>query len=75
MMNLGNVILGGRYIVVDDASCTLVSAVLERLGGKFPTDTTNTAFPEISNRSWAIDHSLRCGLATCISRHDERART
>jgi hypothetical protein len=69
-MSLGNVRPGGRYIVVDDASGMLVSAVLERLGGSFPTRTTNTAFPEIGNRSWAINHNLRCGLATCISRHD-----
>ncbi|KAI9462425.1 Gcd10p-domain-containing protein [Lactarius psammicola] len=33
MMNLGNVRPGGRYIVVDDASGMVVSAVLERLGG------------------------------------------
>jgi Gcd10p family len=34
MMNLGNVRPGGRYIVVDDASGIVVSAVLERLGGQ-----------------------------------------
>jgi tRNA (adenine58-N1)-methyltransferase non-catalytic subunit len=34
MINLGNVRPGGRYIVVDDASGVLVSAVLERLGGQ-----------------------------------------
>jgi len=33
MMNLGNVRPGGRYVVVDDASGMVVSAVLERLGG------------------------------------------
>jgi tRNA (adenine-N(1)-)-methyltransferase non-catalytic subunit len=37
MMNLGNVRPGGRYIVVDDASGMVVSAVLERLGGWFLT--------------------------------------
>jgi tRNA (adenine58-N1)-methyltransferase non-catalytic subunit len=36
-MNLGNVRPGGRYIVVDDASGMVVSAVLERLGGPFLT--------------------------------------
>ena len=36
MMNLGNVRPGGRYIVIDDASGIVVSAVLERLGGEFP---------------------------------------
>ncbi|KAI0304743.1 Gcd10p-domain-containing protein [Russula brevipes] len=33
MMNLGNVRPGGRYVVVDDASGMVVSALLERLGG------------------------------------------
>ncbi|KAI0004192.1 Gcd10p-domain-containing protein [Russula compacta] len=33
MMNLGNVRPGGRYIVVDEASGMVVSALLERLGG------------------------------------------
>jgi len=33
MMNLGNVRPGGRYIVVDEASGLVVSALLERLGG------------------------------------------
>ncbi|KAN0125033.1 Gcd10p family domain containing protein [Russula decolorans] len=32
-MNLGNVRPGGRYIVVDEASGMVVSALLERLGG------------------------------------------
>ena len=36
MMNLGNVRPGGRYIVVDEASGMVVSALLERLGGLFP---------------------------------------
>ena len=44
MMNLGNVRPGGRYIVVDDASGMVVSAMLERLGGQSSTHTTNTAF-------------------------------
>jgi tRNA (adenine58-N1)-methyltransferase non-catalytic subunit len=35
MMNLGNVKPGGRYLAVDDVSGLLVSAVLERLGGKY----------------------------------------
>jgi tRNA (adenine-N(1)-)-methyltransferase non-catalytic subunit len=35
MMNLGNVRPGGRYIVVDEASGMVVSALLERLGGQF----------------------------------------
>ena len=35
MMNLGNVRPGGRYIVVDEASGMVVSALLERLGGLF----------------------------------------
>jgi tRNA (adenine58-N1)-methyltransferase non-catalytic subunit len=34
MMNLGNVRPGGRYIVVDEASGIVVSALLERLGGQ-----------------------------------------
>ncbi len=50
MMNLGNVRPGGRYIVVDDASGMVVSAVLERLGGQFLTHTRNPAFAEFSNR-------------------------
>ena len=50
MMNLGNVRPGGRYIVVDDASGMVVSAMLERLGGQFSTHTTNAAFSETSNR-------------------------
>jgi len=33
MMNLGNIRPGGRYIVVDEASGIVVSALLERLGG------------------------------------------
>jgi tRNA (adenine-N(1)-)-methyltransferase non-catalytic subunit len=34
ILNLANVRPGGRYIVVDEASGLLVSAILERLGGK-----------------------------------------
>lgn len=70
MINLGNVRPGGRYIVVDDASGMVVSAVLERLGGKFQFHTTNSTSAEIRIREWAINHDLRCGLAACISRHD-----
>lgn len=33
MLNLANVRPGGRYLVVDDASGLLISAVLERVGG------------------------------------------
>jgi tRNA (adenine-N(1)-)-methyltransferase non-catalytic subunit len=44
MMNLGNVRPGGRYIVVDDASGLVVSAVLERLGGKLPTPNHKSDF-------------------------------
>jgi hypothetical protein len=39
MLNLGNVRPGGRYIVVDEASGMVVSALLERLGGQFLTHT------------------------------------
>ena len=35
MLNLANVRPGGRYIVVDDASGLLVSAVLDRIGCKW----------------------------------------
>ncbi|KAI5120856.1 hypothetical protein M0805_007043 [Coniferiporia weirii] len=34
MMNLASIRPGGRYIVVDDASGLLVSAIIERLGGE-----------------------------------------
>jgi tRNA (adenine58-N1)-methyltransferase non-catalytic subunit len=34
IMNLANVRPGGRYIVVDEASGLLVSAILERMGGE-----------------------------------------
>ncbi len=34
MLNLANVRPGGRYLVVDDASGVVVSAVLDRLGGE-----------------------------------------
>ena len=34
MLNLASVRPGGRYLVVDDASGVVVSAVLDRLGGK-----------------------------------------
>ncbi|KAF5368394.1 hypothetical protein D9758_002197 [Tetrapyrgos nigripes] len=34
MLNLTNIRAGGRYIVVDDASGIVVSAVLERMGGQ-----------------------------------------
>ena len=40
MMSLGNVRPGGRYIVVDEASGMVVSALLERLGGKFSKSCT-----------------------------------
>lgn len=33
LLTLGNVRPGGRYVVVDDASGLLISAVLERLSG------------------------------------------
>ncbi|EIM92889.1 Gcd10p-domain-containing protein [Stereum hirsutum FP-91666 SS1] len=33
LLNLGNIRPGGRYIVVDDASGMVVSAIIERLGG------------------------------------------
>lgn len=34
MMHLANVRPGGRYLAVDDASGMVVSAILERMGGK-----------------------------------------
>ena len=34
MMNMANIRPGGRYLVVDDASGMVVSAMLERMGGK-----------------------------------------
>lgn len=34
MMNMANIRPGGRYITVDDASGMVVSAILERMGGK-----------------------------------------
>jgi tRNA (adenine-N(1)-)-methyltransferase non-catalytic subunit len=40
MMSLGNVRPGGRYIVVDEASGVVVSALLERLGGQFSNSCT-----------------------------------
>ena len=45
MMNLGNVRPGGRYIAVDEASGMAVSALLERLGGLFPTHALLTSAP------------------------------
>jgi len=36
MLNMANVSPGGRYLVVDDASGMLVSAVLKRIGGELP---------------------------------------
>jgi len=33
MMNMANIRPGGRYLVVDDASGLVVSAILERMGG------------------------------------------
>ena len=36
MLNLASIRPGGRYLVVDDASGVVVSAVLDRLGGAFP---------------------------------------
>ena len=35
MLNLASIRPGGRYLVVDDASGVVVSAVLTRLGGNF----------------------------------------
>jgi tRNA (adenine-N(1)-)-methyltransferase non-catalytic subunit len=49
MMNLGNVRPGGRYIVVDEASGMVVSALLERLGGQF--SNFHTAHPVHKNSS------------------------
>lgn len=40
MLNLANVRPGGRYIAVDDASGLLVSAILERMGGKQPNSNS-----------------------------------
>lgn len=34
MVNMANIRPGGRYLAVDDASGMVVSAILERLGGK-----------------------------------------
>jgi len=45
MMNLGNVRPGGRYIVVDEASGVVVSALLERLGGQFSNSYTTHPHP------------------------------
>jgi tRNA (adenine-N(1)-)-methyltransferase non-catalytic subunit len=33
LLNMANIRPGGRYIVVDDASGLVVSAILERMGG------------------------------------------
>jgi tRNA (adenine-N(1)-)-methyltransferase non-catalytic subunit len=35
LLNLGNIRPGGRYILVDDASGIVVSAMLERMGGEY----------------------------------------
>ena len=45
MMNFGNVRPGGRYIVVDEASGVVVSALLERLGGQSLIHTPLILFP------------------------------
>lgn len=45
MMSLGNVRPGGRYIVVDEASGMVVSALLERLGGQLLTYALLTSVP------------------------------
>jgi tRNA (adenine58-N1)-methyltransferase non-catalytic subunit len=34
MMNMANIRPGGKYLAVDDASGMVVSAILERMGGK-----------------------------------------
>ena len=49
MMNLGNVRPGGRYIAVDEASGMAVSALLERLGGLFPSHSAHLSSIENIN--------------------------
>ena len=71
MLNLANVRPGGRYLVVDDASGVLVSAVLDRLGGKHRSHILRLLAHEmVSFRSRTPDHSMRRRLPTCVSSHD-----
>jgi tRNA (adenine-N(1)-)-methyltransferase non-catalytic subunit len=48
MLNLSNIRPGGRYLVVDDASGLVVSAILEKMGGTNVYSTTRLS-SEISS--------------------------
>ena len=59
MLNLANVRPGGRYLVVDDASGIVVSAVLDRLGGNYRSYLPGLSARElVSFRSRSHDHDM-----------------
>lgn len=59
LLNLGNVRPKGRYIVVDDASGVVVSAVLERMGGMSTIYFTPEKSLLISYRGRATHNNTR----------------
>ena len=71
ILNLANVRPGGRYLVVDDASGVVVSAVLDRLGGKHCSPSLPRPFMNvIAFRPRTADHNMRRRLPSCVPRHD-----
>lgn len=65
MLNLASVRPGGKYIVVDDASGVVVSAVLDRLGGKMNIGMsfTRAHSPQRTGTSY---HDMRRGFSTRV---------
>lgn len=49
MLSMGNVHPGGKYLVVDDASGIVVTAVIERLGGNH-AGHTSLQYSDISSK-------------------------
>jgi len=68
MLMLGNVRPGGRYLVVDQASGILISAILDRLDGGYPSIIGNLA-SRMTARFGESNCDLRCRISTRVSFH------
>jgi tRNA (adenine-N(1)-)-methyltransferase non-catalytic subunit len=74
MLSLGNIVYGGRYLVVDESGGLLVSAVAERLGILTASNTESTTNsdgeePEHEHRKRKKDSKLPRGCNTITLAH------
>jgi tRNA (adenine-N(1)-)-methyltransferase non-catalytic subunit len=64
MLSLGNIVYGGRYLVIDETGGLLVAAVAERLGILYPPAPTSTDEAEVADDAAASPESKKRKLDT-----------